>query len=293
MEWTENQTESTPTATTLTFESRTIRTVVNDLLELIDKTESLVDSSVLNPEEEDVNKKVSDEEEKDPIICELDDYFGSLPAADDDDTDTDETNECEDRLNCNIRGCDACKVRESLYWRRVTRRLHVCNACFFKKTYLILFSDDNMRKLSGAAETSTTTLTNNSSNDSKKKKLKSNNGRKQETSSSSRPLTRTALNGTTNGKNGGGKAQSQANSVNSPSSNTSQIPNVTQIKIEPTISQTSASNPNTTGVNVNPSVSNPNVDDDCKDSDIKKNLRKSARISQSKTNKTKTKYTSR
>lgn len=252
-------------------DAKTVQTVVNDMLELI-----MASSNPAEPCSEDKANMI------DPALIELDDYFANLPPASPD-------NEDEENEDPIVK-CDACKCRESEYWRRVARRLHVCNACFYKKEYLILFSDDMMKKSANMnGESINRTLV----TDTKKKKLKqqsqnnNNNGRKQD--GSNRPLTRTALNGE--------RSSVKKNGTNS---TTTAPPNQIVVKSEPNVQPSSMTSSTTNSISssLSSASSNSNEAEDMTSIENKQqsvsssssaaNLRKSARISQSKS-KTKSK----
>lgn len=117
-------------------EGHIFQTILNDIIQLIEVKESLTDKL-----RQSIEKNERNESRASSLSTELDDYFQPCCAAFDENAGDD-----NEGFKVLITQCDACKIRESLYWRRVARRLIVCNSCFFKKTYLILFNDDTIKR---------------------------------------------------------------------------------------------------------------------------------------------------
>lgn len=169
MEWTSTSTTIAGTHTSSTNEPAVlIHTILNDLIEFIEKNSVSMATTIKN-----LNGELArnDETRERELWTEIDDYFENCDACYSDDSELcmslDDLTFGRWRslpLSTGLVRCDACKAKESMYWRRVARRLIVCNSCFYKKTYLILFNDDNFKKSllldpNSVEETSTQTRT--------------------------------------------------------------------------------------------------------------------------------------
>ena len=180
-----------------------VRVILNDIIELIEASTLInVHSEVYKQENESNADAENDQNHNNDSLVELlDEYYEHIEIDNDND---DAQHFLADVVMAT--SCDACKMKESFFWRRVTRRQIVCNDCFYEKAYLILFDDEHLKKKhqsTPANPTSSLTTAEATTTTAKriKKPPKTTANKKAEAADSNRPVTRTTLN------NGGAKKQ--------------------------------------------------------------------------------------
>lgn len=288
----------------------TARVVLEDVLELVEKSVCREENELCEAALCAIRARPG----RDAVAVELDHYFvhecaaaSSSDADEDDDASQSSGSGCGGRIRpeeyvfgrwrafslANLR-CDACKCKESLYWRRVARRLLVCNTCFFSKTYVTLFNDeafkrslaeylaDEASRCSNKRKRPTTTSKGNGKRLQLEVSSLTSSSTTSSTTGNARPLTRTALNGASS-KN----KPPQTSNTSSSSNNAGVVTLSTQLSSTSVKSESQA-------VATSPSCNNVPADEETKDlcsieNKPSQNVRKSARISQSKT-KSKLKY---